>query len=118
MDNENSRVPKNINVAKIVVYVISILFTLLICYNSHAVSSLKFFLKALIYIITFAGGVLGGHAGTWMNAHFPYPINWVAGKLNLQDSYWFKLLGAQIIGVIAGGILGAGIMANILNIKL
>lgn len=108
---------QELNISKIVIYIISFLLTLLLCYNSPSVSSLKFFYKALVYIVVFVGGVIGGNFGTWLNENFPYPINWVASKFNLEDSVWFKLIGAQVVGIIAGILLFGGIIAKIMGIR-
>lgn len=106
------------SMSKIITYVLTILIAMLLLPNSYGVQSLNFVLKIVVYICVIAGGVLGGCFGLWLNERCPYIFDWIAEKFNMENSIWFRLIGAQVIGIIAGIVLFGGTIARIIDIKI
>lgn len=117
MESQDEQKEKR-KISKIITYVLTFLITMILLLNSRDVSALNFFLKAIVYIVTFSGGILGGFLSAWLNDRFPYLFSKIAERFNLEESIWFRVIGPQLVGVFVGiGIFG-GIICNILNVKM
>lgn len=114
----NDEKGKNGKIYKIVIYIIAFLITITLLPNAKDVVQLNSFAKAIVYIVVFSGGILGGLFGTWLNERFPYPLYKLAERFNLEGSVWFRMIGAQLMGVIVGVIFFEGIIAKIFGIQI
>lgn len=118
MDSEDQE-DEGYDANKILIYGLSIILTvLLLIFSQGGFKSLPFYWKGIFFIVMVGGGIVGGYVSFWIDERFPYPMDKLAEKINMQDSELFKVIGAQCVGVIAGVILCGGMMAKFLDITI